>query len=104
MAERKGRGSISIKDLTAGSNVGTVAPQALVTPKQIADPNAGLMSAVMSEFFNFGSKFAEIELDKNLEKRAKAAAAQGVKDAQLDAARGVTSVSKEISEKHSGPY
>tara|TARA_R110002096_G_scaffold295659_2_gene490015 strand:- start:1026 stop:3548 length:2523 start_codon:yes stop_codon:yes gene_type:complete len=58
----------------------------------------------MAAFFNFGSKIAEGQLDKSLEKRAKAAAAQGTKDAQLDAAMGVTSVSKEISEKHSGPY
>lgn len=101
---KQSRSTVSIRDLTAGSNVGIPAPQALVTPKEIADPNAGMMSAGLAALFDFGSKFAEKELDKSLEKRAKAAAAQGVKDAQLDAARGVTSVSKEISEKHSGPY
>ena len=101
---KQGRSTVSIRDLTAGDNVGIPAPQALVTPRIIADQSAGQTSAVMAAFFNFGSKIAEGQLDKSLEKRAKAAAAQGTKDAQLDAAMGVTSVSKEISEKHSGAY
>ena len=101
---KQGRSTVSIRNPTAGDSAGIPAPQALVTPRIIADQSAGQTSAIMAAFFNFGSNKAEEQLDKSLEKRAKAAAAQGTKDAQLDAAMGVTSVSKEISEKHSGAY
>ena len=101
---KQGRSTVSIRGLTAGDGVGIPAPQAEVTPKIIADQSAGQLSAGLAALLKFGSKTAEGQFDKSLEKRAKAASAQGTKDAQLDAARGVTSVSKEISEKHSGPY
>ena len=85
---KQGRSTVSIRGLTAGDGVGIPAPQAEVTPKIIADQSAGQTSALMAAFFNIGSKVAEGQFDKSLEKRAKAASAQGTKDAQLDAARG----------------
>ena len=101
---KQGRSTVSIRGLTAGDGVGIPAPQALVTPEIIADQSAGQTAALMAAFFNIGSKVAEGQFDKSLEKRTKDVSAQGTKDARQAYESGVTSVSPEITKEYKGTY